>query len=211
MVFQKCLASLTRSSKVSDPKIINIGDPRTTLLTSTMIKDPQTGNLFQKGKKTKMSRLPDETGLSNLPAENKKQRFVPIDSGAIDYSQLQLARAHQQMITNAGLSVCSTNLDQKNTALGGPDIRVSSRTSFKSKAFRKNDSKANFKVPVTGITTVTSMRSIYQMRQSVDTVPSPVRKAVKIIGKPIGKGQILSEKTSFDSLRFSVGSFMVPK
>ena len=54
MVFQKCLASLTRSSKVSDPKIINIIDPRTTLLTSTMIKDPQTGNLFQKGKKTKM-------------------------------------------------------------------------------------------------------------------------------------------------------------
>ena len=155
--------------------------------------------------------MPDETGLSNLPGENKKQRFVPIDSGAIDYSQLGSARAHQRMITNVGLSVCSTNLDQKNTAFGRPDIRVISRTSFKSKAFRKNDSKAKFKAPVTGNTTVTLMGAIGQMQQSVDTVPSPVKKAVKIIGKPVGKGQILSEKTSFDSLRSSVGSFMVPK
>jgi hypothetical protein len=40
MLSQKCLGCLTRSSKVSDPKMINISDPRTTLLNSKNKKDP---------------------------------------------------------------------------------------------------------------------------------------------------------------------------
>lgn len=40
MLSQKCLGYVTRSSKVSDPKIINIVDPRTILLTSKNKKDP---------------------------------------------------------------------------------------------------------------------------------------------------------------------------
>jgi hypothetical protein len=64
---------------------------------------------------------------------------------------------------------------------------------------------------VTGNTPFTSKGEIEEIQESFDTEPSLVKKVFDAICTPIGKGQILSEKTSFNSLRSSKFSFMVPQ
>jgi hypothetical protein len=150
-------------------------------------------------------------GFSNIPAENKKQKILPKDLGFIDWAQLQSARMPIRSNENMNLPLCSTKLNPQSEALGGPDIRLGNRTSFKSKVLRKNESQPNFKVSVTGNTPFSSKGAIGEMQESFDTEPSPVKKVFYAICGPIGKGQILSEKTTFNRLRSSKSSFMVPQ
>ena len=139
--------------------------------------------------------------FANITAKNKKFPILPEDLGFIEHSHLESARTDDPRSTDRNLYVRGNNFDQQNEATGGLDVRLNIRLDSKPsshiKPFRQNcfEDKSNFPV----------------IKNTPDTNQSPQKKSNRVIGKPTGKKQKLSEQTSFNSLRSSMGSFMVPK